>query len=150
MDSVASIVLIWRFRAEAREPSLADDVERAAMRIVGAVVLAVAAFVAAQAARSLSTATGPERSPAGIALAAASVCVLAPLARAKRRLARRMRSPALAADGALSGVGAVLAATALAGVALSTAVDIWWADAVAALVMSAVLAREGWSAIKTR
>jgi divalent metal cation (Fe/Co/Zn/Cd) transporter len=150
VDSIASIVLIWRFRIEAGDASRADEVERTAVRIVGIVVLVVAAFVAVQAARSLATGSGPRRSVVGIGLAAASVGALAPLALAKRRLAARMASPALAADAVLSGVGAVLAATALAGEALSATLDIWWADAVAAIVMVVVLAREGWAALRTR
>jgi divalent metal cation (Fe/Co/Zn/Cd) transporter len=150
VDSVASVVLIWRFRIEGRDASRADEVERTAVRIVGVVVLVVAVFVAAQAVRSLASGSGPRRSVLGIGLAAASVVALVPLARAKRRLASRMVSPALAADAVLSGVGAVLAATALAGEALSTTLDIWWADAVAALVMVVVLGREGWAALRTR
>lgn len=35
IDSVASVVLVWRFRVEARSPHRAERVERAAERIVG-------------------------------------------------------------------------------------------------------------------
>jgi divalent metal cation (Fe/Co/Zn/Cd) transporter len=44
----------------------------------------------------------------------------------------------------LSGAGAVLAATALAGLALDRALDWWQADPAAASLIALFLFREGW------
>jgi divalent metal cation (Fe/Co/Zn/Cd) transporter len=64
------------------------------------------------------------------------------LAAAKLRLSGRLGSRALRADGVLSTAGAALAAAALIGLAVSTGLDLWWADSVAALLIALVLIRE--------
>jgi divalent metal cation (Fe/Co/Zn/Cd) transporter len=44
-------------------------------------------------------------------------------------------------------VAAVLAAISLAGLAASEALGLWWADAIAALIVSVIVLREGWSSL---
>ena len=68
------------------------------MRIIGACFLALAAYVAADAVRSLMEGKRPEESPIGIIIAALSLVVMPLLAGAKRRVAAGLGSPALAAD----------------------------------------------------
>jgi divalent metal cation (Fe/Co/Zn/Cd) transporter len=46
IDSIASIVLVWRFRTEVREPHRAERIERIAERAVGAVLIGVAVYLA--------------------------------------------------------------------------------------------------------
>ena len=149
VDGGASATLIWRFSHEQRETRAADDLERRASHIVGAILLVIAAYLAVRATLSLIDGSGPESSAHGIALTAASIVVLPVLAAMKLRLSSRLESQALHADGVLSAAGAGLAAAALAGLALSSAVDWWWADSVAALVIALALLREGVAAIRT-
>lgn len=81
----------------------------------------------------------------GIAVSAASIAVLAVLAAAKRRIAHRIPSHALHADSWVSAVGAALAAVATVGVVLRTTAGWWWADPVAALVLSvSAMGLSGW------
>ena len=147
IDSVASIVLVWRFLDETRQPNRAVRVERAAERVVGLALVVLALYLGASAVRALATQTHPEASPAGLALLLASVIVLPPLAVAKNRVARRLESGALRADSILTGVAALLAAISLASLAASEAFGLWWADAVAALVVGAIVLREGWRSL---
>src|SRR6476620_6529096 len=42
IDSAASVVLVWRFRTEVREPHRADRIEEVAERLVGGVLLILA------------------------------------------------------------------------------------------------------------
>ena len=49
IDSIASIVLVWRFRTEVRQPHRAERIERSAERAVGVVLLGVAAYLAVSA-----------------------------------------------------------------------------------------------------
>ena len=63
--------------------------------------------------------------------------MLAALSAAKRRIAPRVPSRALLADGWLSGVGAVLALVTLAGTGLEAGLGWWWLDPAAALVVGA-------------
>jgi divalent metal cation (Fe/Co/Zn/Cd) transporter len=76
-------------------------------------------------------------------LTSASVIVLPVLAMAKLRLAGHLGSQALRADGVLSGAGAVLAAGTLSALAFDAVLDLWWADSIAALLIAAILLREG-------
>ena len=77
----------------------------------------------------------------------ASIVVLPALARAKYLVARELESAALRLDSILTGVAAVLAAISLASLAAAQTFGLWWADAVAAIVVAAIIAREGFSGV---
>jgi divalent metal cation (Fe/Co/Zn/Cd) transporter len=147
IDSVASVVLVWRFRVEAQQPHRAERVETAAERVVGIALIALALYLAFGAVRALMSATHPETSLVSLGLLLASVAVLPPLAVAKYRVAARLGSGALRADSILTAVAAILAAISLASLAVSKAFGWWWADAIAALIVAVIVLREGWSSI---
>ena len=147
IDSVASIVLVWRFSVEARQPERAERVETAAERIVGLALIALALYLAFGAVRALMAEAHPETSLVSLGLLLASVVVLPPLAVAKYRVAARLGSGALRADSILTAVAAVLAAISLASLAASQAFGLWWADAIAALIVGVIVLREGWSSL---
>jgi divalent metal cation (Fe/Co/Zn/Cd) transporter len=147
IDSVASIVLIWRFRAEARSPERAARVEHLAERAVGLALLALSLYLAAGAVRSLASQSHPEASSLSLALLLASAVVLPPLAFAKYRVAARLGSGALRLDSILTAVAAVLALISLVSLASSQAFGLWWADAIGALVVAGIIVREGMSSI---
>ncbi len=148
IDSIASVVLVWRFRVEARQPHRADRVEQAAERVVGLALIALALYLAVGAVRALAAQAHPEPSVASLALLLASALVLPPLAVAKYRLAARLASGALRADSILTAVAAALAVISLASLAASGALGLWWADAVAALIVAVIILREGWSSFR--
>ena len=52
------------------------------------------------------------------------------------------------ADSILTAVAALLALISLVSLAASDALGLWWADAVAALVVSVFVVREGWSSLR--
>lgn len=147
IDAVASVVLVWRFMVEARQPHRADRVEQAAERAVGLALIALALYLGLGALRALAAEDHPETSTVGLALLAASVLVLPPLAFAKNRVAARLSSGALRADSILTAVAGILAAVSLTSLAASDALGLWWADAVAALIVSVIVLREGWSSL---
>ena len=140
---MASSILVRRFRHERLDLRPSDELERRAAQAIGVILLLVAVYLAARASVALAEESGPEPSPLGIVLTSASILVLPLLATAKLRLAGLLGSQALRADGVLSAAGAVLAGATLAGLGLNTALDRWWADSVAALLIAAVLLREG-------
>jgi divalent metal cation (Fe/Co/Zn/Cd) transporter len=148
IDAVASIVLVWRFMVEARQPHRADRVEQAAERAVGLALILLALYLAVGAVRALAAQDHPATSTVGLALLMASVLILPPLAIAKNRVAARLSSGALRADSVLTAVAAVLAAISLASLVASDRLGLWWADAVAALVVSVIVVREGWGSIR--
>ena len=148
VDSIASAALIWRFGVERRDTARAAAAERAARRIVGLTLLAIASYIAVRAIVSLVSGSGPDGSAVGLVVAIGSLVVLSPLAFGKWRLARRLDSRALRGDGVLSGVGALLAVIALLALGLSSGHQWWWVDGVGALLMSAVLGSEGAEALR--
>ncbi len=150
IDSVASVVLIWRFLMESRVPASAVRVERLAERAVGLALIVLALYLAVGALRALVAQAHPETSLASLALLIASVAVLPPLAIGKFRVAARLGSGALRADSILTAVAAVLAAISLASLAASQAFGFWWADAIAALFVAAIVVREGWVSLGLR
>jgi divalent metal cation (Fe/Co/Zn/Cd) transporter len=143
VDGVASAVLVIRF---ARERSGAADsarIERSAAQAVGLILLAIGVYLVVRAIGALVSRAHPDRSSIGLILTAASLLVLPVLARAKLRLSRLLGSRALRGDAVLSLAGAVLAFVTLASLALDAAFGWWWSDAIAALLIAALLLREG-------
>jgi divalent metal cation (Fe/Co/Zn/Cd) transporter len=143
VDGGASSILVRRFRRERMNAGPSDELERRAAQAIGVVLYLISLYLAVRAFVALVEGSGPEPSPLGIVLTGASIFVLPLLASAKLRLAGPLESQALRADGVLSAAGAVLAGATLAGLALNTTFDWWWADSVAALLIAGVLLREG-------
>lgn len=147
VDSVASIALVWRFAMEARRPHLAERVEKIAEAVLGVVLVVVALYLGFSAIRALLNNAHPDASLIAIVLLVVSVVALTPLAYAKYRAAVALDSRALRADSILTGIAALLAAISLISLGLSEAFALTWADAVGALVVALVLAREGLSSL---
>lgn len=147
IDSVASVALVWRFRIEAREPHRAERVERIAEAVVGAVLLALAVYLTFGALRALAVQAHPASSPVATMLLGISVVLLPPLALAKHRVARQLRSGALRADSILTAIAALLALIGLVSYGLAEAFGLTWSDSVGALIVAAIVAREGWSSV---
>jgi len=145
IDSAASIALIWRFRVESLQPERAAHVEHIAERVVGATLVALAVYLVVGSVRALAAQSHPEGSAVSVVLLGASILALPPLALAKNRTARQLRSGALRADSLLTGVAALLALISLASLVASQTLGLWWADAVAGLIVAVIILREGWS-----
>jgi divalent metal cation (Fe/Co/Zn/Cd) transporter len=139
-DVTGSAVLIWRFRAEQRQPVQSGAAEFRAAVIVSIALTVVSIVLIIESAAGLATGSHPGASSVTIAAAGVSLVVLTPLAYAKYRLGRRMNSRALQGDGVLSGIGAATSLFALAALVLYHALGWWWADRVAALIVAAVAA----------
>ena len=146
LDSLIEIssggILLWRLRADSDEQRR-ELVERRALKLVGGSLLALSIYVAGDSALSLVRHEVPERSLVGIALAIASLIAMPVLARAKRRVASEIASPALQADSWQTDICAYLSAILLVGLVLNAALGWWWADPAAGIVMSPFIAYEG-------
>lgn len=149
IDSVASIVLVWRFRTERREPHRAARVERLAEMAVGGVLLVLAVYLAVAALSALAGGGHPEANPVRTVLLLIALATLPPLAIAKNRTASALGSGALRADSILTAIAALLALIGLVSLVLDQVVGIAWADAVGALIIAVVIAREGWASVQS-
>jgi divalent metal cation (Fe/Co/Zn/Cd) transporter len=152
-DSIVEVTsgaaLLWRLRADV-DPARRERVEAASLHIVGICFLALALYIAYDSVRMLFGHDAPERSLPGIVLAMASLVVMPILARAKRRVARRIASSALAADARQTELCMYLSAILLAGLVLNAMFGWWWADPTAALLMVPVVVREGVKSLRGR
>jgi len=148
IDSVASVALVWRFRIEGREPHRAERVERIAEGVVGSVLIALGGYLAISAIRALIAQDHPEPTLVGTAVLVASILVLPPLAVAKFRTAQELDSGALRADSILTAIAALLAGIGAVSLGLAQALGLLWADNVGALVVAAIVVREGWGSVR--
>ncbi len=112
--------------------------------------MALAAYVGFEAVRDLINESRPEASYFGIGIAIASLAIMPPLSVAKHRLAHQINSRALEAESRETLICSYLSATLLIGLTANALLDWWWADPVAALVIVAFLAKEGYTAFSRR
>jgi divalent metal cation (Fe/Co/Zn/Cd) transporter len=148
IDSAASVALVWRFMIEGRQPHRAERVEKTAEGIVGVVLIILGAYLAVSAIRALTGQEHPEPTLLGTTILIASLVMLPPLAIAKYRTALRLESGALRADSILTAIAALLAAIGLVSLGLSEVLGLTWADSAGALVVAAIVLREGWGSVR--
>jgi divalent metal cation (Fe/Co/Zn/Cd) transporter len=146
LDSVievsASVTALWRLQHDA-DPVRRAGAEVRAQRVIAATFLALAAYVLVDAVRALAQGDAAARSPVGVGLAALSLLVMPLLARAKRAVALQLSSNAIGAEARQTSLCAWLSAILLGGLLLNLFWGWWWADPVAALTMTPIIAREG-------
>jgi divalent metal cation (Fe/Co/Zn/Cd) transporter len=138
VDALGSVALVYHFRHTLKHDQASDQLEQIAHRVilVGLIVVGTGAIVIGIA--RLAVGASSDSSSAGTALAAISLVVLTALSVRKQYLARRVQSPALLADGRLSGVGALQAGVTLFGTAAARGFQWDWADPAAATLVGAV------------
>jgi divalent metal cation (Fe/Co/Zn/Cd) transporter len=149
IELTASVAAVWRLRADS-EVARRERVEGRSLRIVGACFLALAGYVTYEAVKALLQREAPAASLIGIGLAALSLLVMPALAHAKRRIALKLGSGALAAEAMQTAVCTYLSAILLSGLVLNAEFGWWWADPVAALAMVPLIVREGMEGVRGR
>ena len=149
IEVTSSVAALWRLRRDADELDRAGA-EKRTMQIIGCCFLLLATYVCYEAIHALVARQSPDRSTVGIVLAALSLVVMPTLARFKRRIASKLTSGALEAEARQTEVCAWLSAVLLAGLGLNAWLGWWWADPVAALGMTPLIAWEGWQAVRGR
>ncbi|MBP6874694.1 MAG: cation transporter [Candidatus Eisenbacteria bacterium] len=142
IELAASLAALWRLSAD-MDPERRERVEARTIRIIGICFLALAAYVLFEAARALLRREAPRESAVGIVLAALSLVIMPLLSRAKRRVGLRLTSGTLVAEARQTMICSYLSAILLGGLILNAALGWWWADPVAAIVMTPFIAREG-------
>jgi hypothetical protein len=145
VETASGMVLIWRLGAErrARDPEEIEQLDRRAHRLVALSLFALAAYIALDAAEALWRGEPPAPTWWGVAITALSLVAMAWLARAKRQAAGALASRALAADSLQTTACFWMSLVTLAGIGLNAALNWWWADPVAALLLTVFLVREG-------
>ena len=142
IEVTSGAALLWRLHSDANE-SGRERMEAITLRIVGVLFLLLATYVGYDSIKSLIWREEPHESIPGIILAIASLIVMPLLVRAKRKVARSIKSGALMADSKQTELCTYLSAILLAGLLLNALVGWWWADPVAALIMVPIIVKEG-------
>ena len=145
IEMAAASVLLWRLAVEARGTDAAtiERTEQRVLRFVGATFLLLALYVSAQAAWTLWRQLPPEETLVGIVLASASLVVMPLVSWGKLRAARQLGSAALRAEAKETLACSYLSLALLLGLGANAALDWWWADPIAALLMVPWLVKEG-------
>jgi len=141
--SASAVVLVHLLRRNEEEESPWE--QRVAM-FVGLTFLVLAVYVGFEAVRDLVTTARPDASYFGIGIAMASLAIMPVVSRLKHDLAHRINSRALEAESRETLICSYLSGALLLGLSANALLGWWWADPIAALVIVAFLAREGWEA----
>jgi len=146
IEFAAALVVLQAFRAE--QAGRSESGELRALRVIGVTFFLLAAYIFADAAYTLITASRPDTSVVGVAVCAAALLVMPSLALMKRRTGSALGSHMLLADAAESLFCAYLSATVLVGLLMNIAFGWWWADPVAALAVVPLVVKEGLEALE--
>ena len=142
-------VLIWRLVVELRRgEAFAENAERKASRIGGALLFALAIYVVIAAAWSLWTGRGQEFSWPGLCVSLAAMPIMWVLSRRKLRIATALGSRALRADAVESITCCWLSSAVTIGLVVQLVLGAWWIDSVTSLAIVWLLVKEGREAWK--
>ena len=137
-------VLVWRLTVELRHgQTVAENAERRAARIGGALLFALAAYVVVGAGWKLWMQEGAEFSLPGLIVTVLAMPIMYFLSRRKLRLAEALGSRALRADAIESITCGWLSLVVVAALLAQLVIGVWWADAAASLGIVWFLVREG-------
>jgi len=112
IESVAGIVLLWRFAASR---AFSEDAERRAQKLIALSFYLLAAYVGVESVRALITADKPDASWVGIGLSVVTLLTMPPLAIAKARIGEKLGSSATKSEGQQNMLCAYLSAALLVG-----------------------------------
>lgn len=147
IEVMSAAALLWRLHADVDEERR-ERVEAISLRIVGVCFVVLAIYVSYDSIKSLIRREAPEESLIGIVLAAVSLVIMPLLVRAKRKVARGIKSGALMADSKQTELCTYLSGILLVGLLLNALLGWWWADPAAALIMVPIIAKEGIEALR--
>jgi divalent metal cation (Fe/Co/Zn/Cd) transporter len=143
IELLAGGVVVWLFSGGRGSSQAA---EQSAQRLIAASYAVLVVYIGVEATRDLLGSHHPGVSWVGIGLAACTAPTMPLLARAKRRVGRKLNSSATVSEAGQNMICAYLSVALLVGLLANALAGWWWADPAAALVVAAVAVKEGRSA----
>ena len=138
-------IVYWKLTRVAGCATTAKERERRATRWISGLFLVLAAVTAFGSVAQLVTGGHPGISVPSLVVSVVSLALMGFLWRAKKAAAVALDSRTLAMDAACSLACIQLSGVLFAGSVLYVAFPaLWWADGIAALVLSGFIAKEGW------
>ncbi len=147
IEVISGAALLWRMSVDA-DVHRRERNERLSLRIVGVCFLALAVYILYESVSDLVARSAPQHSLPGIVLACVSLVAMPLLSRAKKKVGAELDSRAMKADARQTDFCVYLSAILLAGLVLNAALGWWWADPVSALVMTPIIGKEGFEALR--
>ena len=147
IEVTSGAALAWRLHHDLNV-ARREQVERTALRTVGACFIALAMYILYESSSMLVRHVPPERSIAGIVIASISVIVMPLLARAKRQVAFQIGSRAMHADSKQADFCSYLSAILLGGLLLNALFGWWWMDPAAGLAMVPIIVKESMDGLR--
>lgn len=145
----SAVLVLWRLRADQGCADTLVQRERRATRGIGILFLLLAIGTAIGAVVQLITHRHPGTTLPGVVISVASLLFMAWLWRAKLRVARALDSRTLEGDAACSLACIQLSCVLFVGSVIFVLWPaLWWVDALAALVLSGFIAKEGIQGIR--
>jgi divalent metal cation (Fe/Co/Zn/Cd) transporter len=146
LDSVieigASVVVLWELA------DVAQTRQHKATRLIGIAFVALSVYLALQSTFVLVVGFRPHHSPLGIAWTAVTALTMFVLAAGKAKVGAALNNSVLKAEGRVTFVDGVLAASVLAGLLLNSFLGWWWADPVAGYVLLFYAVREARASLR--
>ena len=146
IESTSGVALLWRLRVD--DEHLRERREQIALRLVGVCFLLLATYILFDSVKTLYYREAPELSVIGIGVTLVSLVVMPILAHKKRKVAKQIKSKALEADSRQTDLCVYLSAITLGGLVLNGMFGWWWADPIAALLMTTIIVKEGIEALR--
>jgi divalent metal cation (Fe/Co/Zn/Cd) transporter len=142
IEVASGLTVLWRMNVDhdLEDRKRNDDL---AVRLIGYSFLALAAWLIFESTSSFIDEKPPDRTIAGIVIAALSMIMMPILSRAKRKVASQLGSGAMNADAKQTDFCAYLSVIVLASVLLNFFLGWWWADPVAGAIMAVIIGKEG-------
>jgi divalent metal cation (Fe/Co/Zn/Cd) transporter len=141
IESLAGVILIWRFAASR---AASQEAERRAQKLIALSLYLLAAYVGFESLRTLLAVERPEASWVGIGLAAVTLITMPPLAIAKGRIGEKLGSSATKSEGQQNMLCACLSAALLVGLGANALFGLWGADPATALLIAGVAVKKGY------
>jgi divalent metal cation (Fe/Co/Zn/Cd) transporter len=140
IEGLSGLVIVWLFTGGRGSSQRA---ERRAQQLIGLSYVILAAYLGVESGRDLVVGHQPDASWVGIGLAAFTAPTMPLLALVKRRVGKKLSSPAMVSEAQQNQLCAYLSIALLVGLLANALAGWWWADPVAAAVIGAVALREG-------
>ena len=140
VEALAGGVIVWLFSGGR---GASDRAEGCSQQLIAATYAILVVYIGVEAIRDLAASHQPTVSWVGIGLAAVTAPTMPLLARAKRKVGRKLNSSATVSEASQNMICAYLSIALLVGLLANALFGWWWADPAAALVIAAIAAREG-------
>lgn len=149
VESISGGVLIWRLKKHGKTNKEEEErIEKKTVKLVGYSFFILGAYVFIEAVKKLYMQEIADPTITGIIIAALSLIIMPILAKKKLKTAKEINSVSLAADSKQTLICAYLSLALLIGLGLNYLFGLWWADPISALVIVALIIREGFETLK--